>query len=183
MPLKDEDIRRQLLLELAGSPHREEVGVYDSVVDVLSYGDDGLHGYEIKSDADTLSRLPKQMASYGRGFERVTLVVGRRLSETALEQIPQWWGVKIAAAEPTEGVVLDDLRPSELNPTLRLPGYLGLLWRAELEALAVRLGVARGVRGGSRRVLLARLRESLTLEAARTHVLAAFRTRTWRVAR
>lgn len=183
MPLKDEDIRRTLLQELAGIPHREEVGIYGSVVDVLSYGEDGLHGFEIKSDADTLSRLPTQAHAYGRGFERVTLVVGRKLSGSALEQIPEWWGVKIAAADPVEGVVLDELRPSQLNPLLNRRGLLALLWRAELDALVVKLGIARGVRSGARKVLLARLLAHLTMDDTRTHVREAFRARVWRVSR
>ncbi|WP_300554835.1 sce7726 family protein, partial [Desulfovibrio sp.] len=33
-----------------------------------------LHGYEIKSDQDTLDRLPQQILSYSRVLDRVTLV-------------------------------------------------------------------------------------------------------------
>jgi len=36
------------------------------------------HGYEIKSDRDTLSRLPDQVSAYGAVFERATLVSAAR---------------------------------------------------------------------------------------------------------
>src|SRR5207302_5381333 len=36
------------------------------------------HGYEIKSDRDTLTRLPQQLDAYSAGFERATLVSAPR---------------------------------------------------------------------------------------------------------
>jgi hypothetical protein len=36
-----------------------------------------MHGYEIKSDKDTLQRLPEQMNMYNSVFNKVTLVVGK----------------------------------------------------------------------------------------------------------
>jgi hypothetical protein len=35
-----------------------------------------LHGYEIKSDSDTLKRLPAQSEVYNAVFDQVTIVVG-----------------------------------------------------------------------------------------------------------
>ena len=35
-------------------------------------------GYEIKSDRDTLERLPFQIEIYSKEFDKLTLVVGRR---------------------------------------------------------------------------------------------------------
>ena len=50
-----------------------------------------LHGYEIKSPADSLRRLGDQAALYGRVFDRLTLVCGRRHVVPALEMLPSWW--------------------------------------------------------------------------------------------
>src|SRR3972149_9340893 len=36
-----------------------------------------MHGYEIKSDQDTLQRLPEQMNIFNAVFNKVTLVVGK----------------------------------------------------------------------------------------------------------
>ena len=52
-----------------------------------------LHGYEIKSNRDRLTRLASQAATYSRVLDRVTLVVCPRHIEAALQLVPKWWGV------------------------------------------------------------------------------------------
>src|SRR5258706_11027427 len=47
-----------------------------------------LHGFEIKSDRDTLSRLDVQMPAYNSVFDKVTLVVGRTHLVQAFQTIP-----------------------------------------------------------------------------------------------
>src|ERR1700733_13876750 len=55
-----------------------------------------LHGFEIKSDVDTLRRLPSQRDSYNSLFDQITLVIAARHFKKALTMIPEWWGVAIA---------------------------------------------------------------------------------------
>ena len=52
-----------------------------------------LHGYEIKSNGDRLSRLASQAETSGRVFDRVTFVVGAQHVRAALRLVPRWWGV------------------------------------------------------------------------------------------
>src|ERR1035441_10347577 len=52
-----------------------------------------LHGFELKSDFDSLCRLPEQVQAYGMVCDRVTLVVGERHAEHAVQLVPDWWGV------------------------------------------------------------------------------------------
>ena len=52
-----------------------------------------IHGYEIKSDRDSLRRLETQVEVYGRVFDRATLVVGGRHIDRATTMVPAWWGV------------------------------------------------------------------------------------------
>src|SRR5690606_31017878 len=54
-----------------------------------------MHGYEIKSDADTLARLPSQVTSYSAVLDKATLVVGACHVERALELVPNWWGIRV----------------------------------------------------------------------------------------
>jgi hypothetical protein len=55
----------------------EELGVQHGLSRIdLAVVNGELHGFEFKSDKDTLARLPEQAESYGRVFDRVTLVVG-----------------------------------------------------------------------------------------------------------
>lgn len=51
-----------------------------------------LHGYEIKSDVDTLRRLPLQQQFYSDVLDKATIVVGQRHLDHALETLPAWWG-------------------------------------------------------------------------------------------
>src|SRR5689334_921725 len=50
-------------------------------------------GYEIKSDRDTLDRLPEQVKEFSEVFDELTLVVGKRHLYKAIHHIPEWWGV------------------------------------------------------------------------------------------
>ncbi len=60
------------------------------------------HGYEIKSDRDTLIRLPQQVASYNDVFERATLVTSDRHLSSAKKIIPKWWGI-VRVTRPDSG--------------------------------------------------------------------------------
>ena len=55
-----------------------------------------IHCFEIKSNENTLRRLPGQIEIYSRTLETVTLVVGNKHLEQALKVIPKWWGVVVA---------------------------------------------------------------------------------------
>jgi hypothetical protein len=108
-----------------------------------------LHGYEIKSDADDLSRLPEQAAAYARVFDRLTLVAGGRHLTAAVAILPQWWGVD--AVEPTpDGVTLVEARPALLSPDRDPESIARLLWRDEAAAILVRRGAT--VTRASRRI-------------------------------
>src|SRR3954452_15629375 len=52
-----------------------------------------LVGYEIKSAADSLRRLPGQVAAFGRIFDMCWLVAATRHLDAAIGQIPSWWGI------------------------------------------------------------------------------------------
>ena len=51
-----------------------------------------LHGYEIKSDRDSLRRLPIQVKMYSKVVSKATIVVGYRHLAESLAAIPSWWG-------------------------------------------------------------------------------------------
>src|ERR1035441_1910308 len=86
---RDADIRKVLLegLEAKYSDRDhdlivEEFGCKAARADVAVING-VLHAYEIKSDSDSLDRLPSQIDAYQGVFEYVTLVCGRRLLERA----------------------------------------------------------------------------------------------------
>lgn len=99
-----------------------------------------IHGYEIKSEIDSLTRLQSQMEYYSRVFSHCTLIVAEKHEEKALEIIPEWWGVIIVTStgfdeygEPLDEVELIETRTATENPVERKPySLLQLLWRSEL---------------------------------------------------
>lgn len=88
-----------------------------------------IHGFEIKSDRDSLDRLRHQARYYNSTLGRVTAVLGERHYAKALEAIPDWWGViLVSAGTPIE---MNDVREAQLNPSLDPSEVVKLLWRHE----------------------------------------------------
>ena len=95
-----------------------------------------LSGYEIKSDRDTLTRLPNQLAAYELCFDTMTIVVGKRHLAKCRATLPEWWG--IWEAVPTEkGIRFGCWREPMPNSRITPERVVQLLWKSELrEALA-----------------------------------------------
>lgn len=98
-----------------------------------------LHGFELKSDSDTLSRLPQQIRAFAPVFDRVTLVLGERHIRQALELIPEWWGVRLARTSCGR-MIFRDLKLPLNNPQAEPRALVRLLWREEAVALLRQCG-------------------------------------------
>lgn len=106
-----------------------------------------LHGYEIKSDLDSLRRLPGQIRAYNSVMDRVTLVVGYRHAYNALRIVPEWWGVKLAEIRKINGtVILSSARSPRRNPEIDLNAIVALLWREEALNILEEFGPAKEMR-------------------------------------
>jgi hypothetical protein len=144
-----------------------------------------IHGYELKSDLDTLRRLPGQMRAYNSVLDLVTLIVGRQHVHDAINTVPEWWGITIAKAVGSGGAVsFCIIREPDENPSKDSVAIAGLLWRDEALHLLAEVGRDAGVRSKPRRVLYQRLAaifDQPTLQTKVRHCLAA-RT-TWRSAK
>ncbi|MBM7117623.1 sce7726 family protein [Archangium primigenium] len=184
--MHDADIRRALLGRLAalhaGVPDvvvREELGLEQGQcfvdVAVLAHA---LHGYELKSERDTLRRLPRQVEVYGAVLDKATLVVSATHLAAALPLLPSWWGVEVATTQQGGDVRLETVREPGANPQQQPRSVARLLWREEAQAILEALGAARGVRGRSREVLFARLLEVLSPPALTAAVCRSLRART-----
>lgn len=99
-----------------------------------------LHGFEIKSDSDTLERLPSQVTIYNAVLDRATLVVGERHVEKARTKIPDWWGIKVVSAGPRGGIEFDSVRLPKLNLSIDAVALAELLWRPEAVEILRALG-------------------------------------------
>jgi len=161
----------------------EELGLRHGAIRVdLAVVNGILHGYELKSDHDTLYRLPRQCETYGAIFDRVTLVVGRRLAKRAVEMVPEWWGVELAESDARGQVQFTKQRHPLENPAPDPLAIAKLLWRDEALSLLIELGQARGVFSKPRSHVYARLADVSDIEFLRYRVRDRLRNRAgWRV--
>lgn len=116
-----------------------------------------LHGYEIKSDRDTLLRLPEQMDAYNSVFDQVTLVVGKQHLYDAINLVPDWWGITIAKFSSDGLVVLNRIRQAANNAQQRGISIARLLWRSEALQILEEAGKADGLRSKPRELIYERL--------------------------
>ncbi len=89
-------------------------------------------GYEIKTERDTLRRLPNQIMAYERLFDRCTVVLAGRHVEPAMELLPLWWGVSRIGVNGS--IAFERLRAPKSNPNVDAEVLVRLLWRGEVEA-------------------------------------------------
>jgi hypothetical protein len=142
-------VRRHLSEAHAGDLNTrlvEEMGIWSSTVRIdLAVINGELAGYELKSNSDTLDRLPYQVEIYSKVFDRVTLVVGDRLADKAVKVIPSWWGCTIATMRGGE-VALRQRRKARKNPRLDAIVVAQMLWKIEALELLAKRGLDKGWR-------------------------------------
>ena len=95
-------------------------------------------GYEIKSDADSYTRLPGQIKEYQKYFQKNYLVVGQRYRHSAATKVPDYWGIICVCENELEGHTdVEVIREAKENPKFAMKWQLRLLWRNELVNIAV----------------------------------------------
>lgn len=111
-----------------------------------------LHGYEIKSDRDTLDRLPRQIELNNKIFDYITLVCSPRLVDKAKMLIPEWWGVQIPLEDKDApgGIRLELEREPEPNENVDIRDLVELTWKEEAIDILAKRGLARGYRSRPR---------------------------------
>lgn len=169
--MKECDIRNAVLIYLGlqyeNDPETviiEELGLCQGKARVdIAVVNGSIHGFEIKSDQDTLKRLRSQVEIYSRSLETVTLVVGSRHLDESLTSIPKWWGV-IVAKEVSGNLHLNIGRKGKLNPCLDPLAVVQLLWRNEAFEALRELDLHRGLSNKPRIVLWKKLVQLLSID-------------------
>lgn len=99
-----------------------------------------LYGIEIKSDADTYSRLASQVKDYDRYYDYNIIAVGTSHALHVHEHIPDHWG--IITVEEVEGKPdFYMFRKPSVNPNVTWKNKLRFLWRPELYKLQLLNGL------------------------------------------
>ncbi len=136
----------------------EELGVKHGAARVdVAVINGTLHGYEIKSDRDTLARLPDQMDVYNTVFDQITLVVGKSHLYDAINIVPDWWGITIAKIDANKSVIFQSIREPMDNKQQNNVAIARLLWRNEALDILEKAGQARGFRSKPRGIIYEKL--------------------------
>jgi hypothetical protein len=140
-----------------------------------------IHGYEIKSDSDTLERLPAQIEQYSAVLDRATLVVGEKHAAKARALLPEWWGVEVAALADDGTVSIRVERPGADNGMIDPVALAELLWRPEAAEILRQRGASQALLRKPRAALYAHLAETVPLDELRAIVRQTLKARAiWR---
>lgn len=93
-----------------------------------------MHGYEIKSDSDSLERLANQVKCYDSTFDRNTIVVGQKFAGKIHDYVPKHWGIEVAYINRFGNVTIKRLRASKINKGISASNLLDLLWNPEIKS-------------------------------------------------
>lgn len=133
--LKDQDIREALydFLEARFGKIRiiEEKRMGRSRADLVVVTEQALVGVEIKSDADTYTRLPGQVRDYERYYDYNYVVAGSSHAMHIEEHVPEEWGI-ITVERADDALDFYVLRKAAPSPKLDMHKKIMILWRPEL---------------------------------------------------
>jgi hypothetical protein len=182
--VKDADVRRAMLAKLhakhcsdSGTRVLQEMGVWSGTVRIdIAVVNGELCGYELKSDRDTLDRLPRQVEYYGKVFDRITIVVGAKHAAKAAKLVPAWWGIERAAMS-SDGVEIEVVRNPDLNPERDAYVVAELLSKSEALSVLDCFGMAAGWRARRVKDIHIRLSREVPFDELRAHVRAALKCR------
>lgn len=139
------------------------------------------HGYEIKADADDLSRLAAQLRIYNSVLDRGTVVVTSKHLGNTTRMLPAWWGITVPSLGRQGKICFSIERRATLNPGIDPLMVSALLWRNEVVTLLEALGHDKKSLRRPRHLLYQELCETLTLEQIRSVVRKTLKSRqTWR---
>lgn len=134
--MNDKEIRRTLIeylrIQYRDCRIYQEKAIGNSFCDVMMVTGE-LSGFEIKSDSDNYDRLPEQVKSYSRFFDRNYLVVGISHAKSASLKIPPEWGILVAEQDK-----IYCQRIARNCSTVNRRSQLTLLWKIELNNLLLR---------------------------------------------
>ncbi len=173
-------LRKKLTSTYGGHPETvvlDELGVCRGEVRVdVAVVNGKIHGYEIKSDRDSLRRLTGQVELYGKVLDQATLVAGERHLNAAAAMLPEWWGLLLVKST-NNGPRFETVRHARVNPARDARALVEFLWLEDSIALLEQHGLDRGVRTKPRRVIWDRICESFDIEVIATAVRAKLKSR------
>lgn len=134
-----------------------------------------MHCFEIKSEADSLTRLINQGARYARFFDRVTLVMAQRHLAKAMPLLPPWWGAMVLDSETG---IFTSVRPAGVNSRQSATALTLVLTRDEALRILEEAGEVKGLRSKSLYLLQEHIARLMPMEQVKAHIRHALLVRT-----
>jgi len=166
--MKDADIRRALHCTVLNHYRKEpetivvdEMGLCqgDARIDIAVVNG-ALNGYEIKSERDTLSRLPQQVLYFSRVFDSITIVANQKHVKNIKRLVPRWWGVQEVVPDKSQ-IRFEIHLAAKQNRNISPLALAQLLWREEALSILESKGIDKGLRSKPRPQLWQALVENL----------------------
>ena len=185
--MRDIDIREPLMKKLIKQNMEHdfriipEMAVCDGFSRVdIAVANGKLCGYEIKSDADTLERLPQQQEFYNKTFDKMFIVVGPKYESVIESYIPEWWGIYVAYYDKKNNIKIKTQKKAHINKNLCAESLLELLWRDEIVTL-LKINGFNGLSSKNRRILRQIAIENLSLSQIKNYTRETLKRREdWR---
>jgi hypothetical protein len=160
-PLRDHDLRqaayRRLLAHAGRRPETRiinELGLMHGAARVdIAVIDGHIRAVEIKAEADTLDRLPRQVEAYGQVVDKATLIAAERHVGPAIPLIPEWWGVIVGTRSSAGRVSFRRIRSDRINRSTDPRIVVKLMWRSEAAEALRALGCTDRILRAPRAVL------------------------------
>lgn len=140
-----------------------------------------INGYEIKSESDTLMRLPKQCEIYSQVFDTVTILSASKYVDDIVDIVPSWWGI-IKTEMDCDGILhFMWIRSAQKNPEINPFALVQLLWREEALGILKEKGLQRGYLSKPKIKIWTALAEEIPLQELQDAVRAKLKERrNWR---
>lgn len=153
-------------LAVSGGIARLDIAVLNGVI----------HGFEIKSESDSLTRLPRQIEYFSEVADFMTLVVVDQFVADALNAIPDWWGLAVARRRGT-AMFFEMRRGCAPNPAVVVPSFLEFLWREEAFAMLAEHGSVHRLKAATKDRLYRELAQQIPWGRLHDLVLRTLRLR------
>lgn len=172
----DADIRKLLMEHLkemfAGTDayivNEFDICYGDSRIDVAVISQQGIYGYEIKSDHDSLERLPRQISFYSKVCDQMTLVHSDKFTEKINQMgiLNYKWNELIPRQTDGKMELVGDRTPAPWKRNIdELCPYqiAALTWKDEALDILSKHGITNGYKNKSRHEIWTKIIETMTL--------------------
>jgi len=187
---KDNEIRKAFHIKRLSTYHNnsntmvlDELGVIHGKNRIdIAVVNGHIHGYEIKSSRDNLSRFSSQLKTYIKCFEKLTIISAENHIEELNKVTPTWCGIIMAKKGARGGITFSTIRKAKKNPNVDIIAMAHFLWKKEAIELLIKFGASKDMLIGTREKLYNNISKLITIPELSTQIKNLFMKRDeWRV--